>query len=272
MISYIPNNKSKRKKGYGWVQVFFVITIWFIGVFAFGNFFKNLTTKALAVTQPIQQKTNFVTQFLADFWNFSKIRADYYRLKEKESMFSKNSGAISILRFENEKLHKILNSESNKFNIVPAKVLIGDLTGVDGVFIINRGLNDGLREGMNVILPDNVLVGKIIEIAPSYAKVMSIYNGSINLSIANVDKDFLSLLAKDGSGSLVLRFYPDGSVFDKEDVFVTSNENKDFIQGLLVGKIKSIKDTNTTNQKHVIIEPFFEISRLRNVFVITNYP
>ncbi len=200
------------------------------------------------------------------------MRADYYRLKEQEQMFAKNNGAISILRFENEKLHKILNSESHKFNIVPAKVLLGDLTGIDGVFIIDRGTNDGLKKGMNVILPDNVLVGKIIEIAPTYSKVMSIYNSSISLSVINLDKDFLSLMQKDGSGSLVLKFYPDGSTFESKDVFITSNENKDFIQGLLVGRVKTIKDTKSTNQKNVTIEPFFELPRVQNVFVITNYP
>lgn len=270
MNIYIPNKKLRKKQNQS--KIFLISLSWFLLVFIFGGFFKLLTTKALAITQPVQQKANFITQFLSDFWNFYKIRNDYYRLKEKEGDFTKYHGTMSILKFENEKLHKILNSESHKFDIIPSKVLIGDLNGIDGVFIINRGSNDGLKIGMNVILPENVLVGKIIEIASSYSKVVSIYNSSINLSIINVDKGYSALLKKENSGLLTLKFYPENSQFDINDVFITSNENKDFIQGLLVGKIKNIRPTSISNQKNIIIEPFFELPRLQNVFVISNYP
>ncbi len=272
MVPYLPKNRNKKNRFRSWGSIFFISLIWFSGVFFLGSIFKSITTQTLAVAQPAQKKVGFVTQFLADFWNFTSIRSDYYRLKEKENIFFKNHGAISILRFENEKLHQILNSESHKFNIIPSKVLIGDLNGIDGVFIIDRGSNDGLKEGMNVILPENVLVGKIIEVSNTYSKVMSIYNNSINLSVVNVDQEFLALLKKDPSGLLSLKFFPENSHFEVGDVFITSNENNDFIQGLLVGRIRAIRSTNITSQENIIIEPFFSLPRLQNVFVITNYP
>ena len=81
-----------------------------------------------------------------------------------------------------------------------------------------------------------------------------------------------TLLKKDSSGSLTLKFYADDSQFNENDLFVTSSENQNYIAGLLVGKVKSITNTPLTNQKNVLVELFFEPSKLRNVFVITNYP
>jgi len=125
---------------------------------------------------------------------------------------------------------------------------------------------------MNVIIPDDILVGRIIEVFKNYSKVESISSSNTNLSVLSVDKNYLALLKKDSNGSLVLKFYADDCIFNNNDVFITSSENKEYISGLLVGKIKAIKNTPLTNQKSIFIDLFFEPSKLRNVFVITNYP
>ncbi len=226
----------------------------------------------MAIAQPAQEKTGYVVQWLGDLFNFTKIRNDYYRLKEKEKNFNQNAGEVSVLKNENADLYKLLKSDTNKFNILPAKVLVGDINGSDGIFIINRGLNDNLKVGMNVIIPDNVLIGRVIEVFKNYSKVESLHSLNTNLSVLNLDKNFLALLKKDSSGSLNLKFYANDSQFNENDLFVTSSENQDYIAGLLVGKVKSISNTPLTNQKNVLVDLFFEPSKLRNVFVITNYP
>ncbi len=270
MINYIP--KQKKTKKLNGLFLIFVLLTWSLFVVFFNNSLKLVTTEVLAVTQPVQEKTGNVMNYLGDLFNFANIRNDYYRLKEKEKDFDQNAGTLSALKYENEGLHKLLNSDSNKYNIISAKVLVGDINGTDGIFIINRGSNDDLKVGMNVILPENILVGKIIEVFKNYSKVESLHSNSTNLSVLSVAKNFLALLKKDQNGSLTLKFYSDESVFNTNDIFVTSSENKDFISGLLVGKIRSIKNTSLTNQKNILIETFFEPSKLRNVFVITNYP
>jgi len=140
------------------------------------------------------------------------------------------------------------------------------------VFIINRGLNDNIKIGMNVIVPENVLVGRVIEVFRNYSKVESIQSINTNLSVISLENNFLALLKKDSNGSLSLKFYSDNSVFKENDIFVTSSENKEYIAGLLVGKVKSIKHMPLTGQKNILVDLFFEPSKLRNVFVITNYP
>jgi rod shape-determining protein MreC len=231
-----------------------------------------VTTEVIAIAQPAQEKTGFFIRFLGDLFNFNKIRNDYYRLKEREQSFDQNLGKINVLENENEKLHKILNSDLNRFNILPAKVLVADINGNDSVFIINRGLNDNIKVGMNIIIPENVLVGRVIEVFRNYSKVESIHSINTNLSVVSLENNFLALLKKDSNGSLSLKFYSDNSIFKDDDIFVTSSENKEYIAGLLVGKVKSIKHMPLTGQKNILVDLFFESSKLRNVFVITNYP
>ena len=271
MINYNTNKNIKNRKS-NFSFLFIVLFIWSFFVIFFHNGLRFATTEAIAITQPAQERTGIMIQFLGDFFNFTKIRNDYYRLKEKENSFDQTVGKLNTLKSENENLHKILNSDLNKFNILPAKVLVGDINGTDGVFIINRGSNDNIKVNMNVIVPENVLVGRVIEVFKNYSKVESIHSINTNLSVLSLEKNFLALLKKDNNGSLSLKFYSDNSVFNNDDIFITSSENKDFIAGLFVGKVKSVKNTALTNQKNVSIDLFFEPSKLRNVFVITNYP
>lgn len=273
MINYpLKNNRYPKHKSSSHRSLLLSLFLWGFLILCFSSGLKYVTTEVLAIAQPAQEKTGFFVQWLGDLFNFSKIRNDYYRLKEKEKNFNQNIGEVSVLKNENADLYKLLHSDTNKFNILPAKVLVGDLNGSDGVFIINRGSNDSLKVGMNIIVPDNILVGRVIEVFKNYSKVESLHSINTNLSVLNLDKNFLALLKKDTSGSLVLKFYADDSQFSVDDIFVTSSENQNYLSGLLVGKVKSITNTSLTNQKNVLVELFFEPSKLRNVFVITNYP
>lgn len=269
----INNNllQNKNKKT-NFKLLFLILGIWLLIIIPFNNSFRLITTEAIATTQPVQEKTGYMIQWLGDFFNFSKIRNDYYRLKEKEKNFNQKLSEINVLKNENEDLHKLLNSNTDKFNILPAKVLVGDINGSDGIFIINRGLNDDIKIGMNIIIPDNILVGRVIEVFKNYSKVESLQSINTNLSVLSLEKNFLALLKKDNNGSLTLKFYSEDSIFSDNDILITSSENKNFISGLLVGKVKSVKNTALTNQKNILVDLFFEPSKLRNVFVITNYP
>lgn len=273
MINYpLHSNNYKKHKISGNRFLFLSLFLWGFLIIFFSNGLRYITTEVLATTQPAQEKTGYVIQWLGDLFNFTKIRNDYYRLKEIEKNFNQNTSEVSVLKNENADLYKLLNSDTNKFNILPAKVLVGDINGSDGIFIINRGLTDNLKVGMNVIIPENILVGRVIEVFKNYSKVESLNSINTNLSVFNRDKNFLALLKKDSSGSLVLKFYANDSQFNENDLFVTSSENQNYIAGLLVGKVKSISNTPLTNQKNVLVELFFEPSKLHNVFVITNYP
>ncbi|MFA5092302.1 MAG: rod shape-determining protein MreC, partial [Candidatus Paceibacterota bacterium] len=253
-------------------SLFLSLLLWGFLIIFFSSGLKYITTEVLAIAQPAQERTGYFVQWIGDLFNFANLRNEYYRLKEKEKNFNQNLGAVSVLKNENADLYKLLHSDTNKFNILPAKVLVGDINGSDGIFIINRGLNDNLKVGMNIIIPDNILVGRVIEVFKNYSKVESLHSINTNLSVLNLDKNFLALLKKDSSGSLTLKFYADDNQFNLQDILVTSSENQNYLSGLLVGKVKSITNTPLTSQKNVLVELFFEPSKLHNVFVITNYP
>lgn len=272
MISYIPPQKRRKQKNLGLLSIFFITLVWFAFISIFNANLQSISANTLAVTKPAQQKTGTFIEWVNDLVNFSKIRNDYYRLKVKESKFDQSAGIMSIIKGENESLHRLLNSNTSKYNIIPAKILIGDLNGFDGGIIIDKGSNDDLKVGMNIILPENILVGRIVAIYPNYSKVESIYGNDTNISVVSLSENFLALLKKEVGGFLTIKFYPEKSKLNINDVFATSSENKDYIQGLLVGKIKDIKSTPLTTQKSIVLEPFFELPKLQNVFVITNYP
>jgi rod shape-determining protein MreC len=72
-----------------------------------------------------------------------------------------------------EQLQELLNLQQSKPNltIVPARVLYPDPTNTQKFVIIDKGSNDGIKEGMAVTDP-NFFIGLVTEVDPTQSRVM----------------------------------------------------------------------------------------------------
>ena len=146
-----------------------IIIITFIVIFKVyleqKSFLENAIVQAAV---GVNQNTSLFSPFtslqlwFSDLFHFNQIREEYASLKEENVNLIREVSYLSSLKEENEILREALKiKEEKKWHLIPAKVILTDPTGLSGNFWINKGLNDNLREGMNVITNNEVLVGRI---------------------------------------------------------------------------------------------------------------
>ncbi len=80
---------------------------------------------------------------------------------------------LSQLEEENQMLREQLNLSKKNITVKLASIIGRDFQN-NRTFLINKGSNDGIRNGMNVTVSGNVIVGKIVETSYNTAKVQTI--------------------------------------------------------------------------------------------------
>jgi len=244
------------------VWFFLILIIWgtLITRNSFWSFWNpKLVNSAYSTSFNAQKNLHAPLGFFEDLFHFGSIRSEYYRLRTEEAI-RLNSPSTTVV------------AQSKIYKTIEANSLISDLDGVSGVFIINKGSNDKIRIGMNVIIGDSVLVGKVIEVFSDHSKVESLYSPNISISVIDSSSNAIALVKRDNKGFLKLNLFTETSKFNMNDPLVSSLENKEYLRGLLVGKISNIVHSKTLAQPNIFVEPFFKLPYLDKVYVISTYP
>ncbi|MDD4122952.1 MAG: rod shape-determining protein MreC [Candidatus Pacebacteria bacterium] len=243
-----------------------IFSLWFIISFKKAKLssLEEASLFLVNTTQPIQKIINSPIKAFSDLFSFFHIRKNYYLLKEKEILFTQDVAKIEELKNENDLLLNTLNIKKSDTNYLFAKAL---KTGTDKyTFLINKGKNHNVKLSTNVVIQDNILIGKVIEVYKNSALVESIYSPNISIGVINTFNNQVGLLKKDSLGNLIITLYSEDEYFKQGDIIKTSLENTDFVQGLLIGKVSQIKIEST--YQNIIIEPFFKFANLSNVMLI----
>jgi rod shape-determining protein MreC len=151
------------------------------------------------------------------------------------------------------------------------KLLMAGVVGLDGpdIISINKGLSDGVLEGMPVINQQNVVFGTIYKVYKNYSQVMLISNKK---SIINVKVGDINGVVKGiGSSGIYLDLVPVESNLVNDDILITSALEKTLPPDLLVGRITQVQKNDQKPFQQAKVQPFFDLSSADNLFVITNY-
>jgi rod shape-determining protein MreC len=177
-------------------------------------------------------------------------------------------------RYELERLRGLfeLDQKYSSYPKVGARVIGKDPGNWYHIFLIDKGANDGLEVNMNVIA-GNGLVGHIIEVGPNYAKVQSIINDTSNVSSMFLRTSDLAIVRGDkklmDEGVLRVEYISsDAKIVEGDDV-VSSHISDIYLQGILIGKVKEIREEPNNLTKTAFIEPVVNFKHLEEVLVIT---
>lgn len=238
------------------------------------QFLENATVQVLgSVNQkvPLGALASLELWF-SDLFHFNQIRRENLQLKAENINLVQEINYLSSLKEENELLKGALKiKEEKKWHLIPAKVILMDPTGLSGNFWINKGLDDNLKEGMNVITNNEVLVGRIIKCYNQSCEVESIFAPGIKISVENLRSKVLAITERDFQGNFYLKLVPPNADIDVNDILVTSSENSFYLKGLLVAKVKEKMLSSKIPEKEYILEPFLNRLKLQDVLVITNF-
>jgi rod shape-determining protein MreC len=251
------------------IALFFILKIYFTNQ-------NKLKVASVSVFSEMKNNVflNFLNQssgWLNDLFHFNQIRYQAKNLEEENDNLLFHLSQFKNLEEENLALKEAFNLKKEKgWHLLPAQVILIDSTGFSGQFWIDQGQNSGLKSGMNVILENQVLIGILKECFKDYCRGESIFAPATKIGVENVESHVLAILEKDNRGRYLLKLVPQEANILVGDLLITSQENTNFLKGLLVAKVQEIIPSSNV-LKEYILEPLFTKNQLSTVFVITDF-
>jgi rod shape-determining protein MreC len=248
--------------------IFFLVLI-LILIYQFRDQIKNTAYFIFSPFQRFFLKINQnLSLFFETIFEIKKLKKENEELKKEIEKLIVEKENLKELERENQELRKALGMGLEKeFELKMVKFLGKDLSG--DIFLIDKGEKDGLKEGEVVILPEKILIGKIIKVYQNFSKVkvFTFKDFSFDVKIGEI-----TALAKgEGNFKAKIEFIPkEKEIFVGDKVF-TSALGRNFPEGILVGEIKDIKDSDISGYKEAKLKPYFEFKNLDYFFVILNF-
>ena len=165
-----------------------------------------------------------------------------------------------------------LDEQYAQYDKIGARVIANDSTNWFHSFVIDKGEEDGLAVDMNVMAGSG-LVGRIIDLGPNWAKVISIIDDNSNVSgmvLSTSDKLIVSgdlKLMEAGNIQFSQLIDTDNKV-SVGDKIVTSYISDKYLPGISIGYISAIEMDANNLTKSGTLTPVVDFKHLKEVLVI----
>ena len=185
-------------------------------------------------------------------YSYSTIRdhiilyKDYDILKKKLKKIESQKYNIDFLIAENQKLKKTLEDVSYSSNEQLAKVLIDKESPFLRSIIINKGTKHNITKGMTV-LNDNYLVGKVVEVNFSTARVLLLSDLNSKTPVTIEPGSIQAILSGTGKNSGIIQYSKENLPINAGSIVFTSGAGGLFKEGVPVGKIAEINNKKVIN-------------------------
>ena len=171
---------------------------------------------------------------------------DYDILKKKLKKIESQKYNIDFLTAENQKLKKTLEDVSYSSHEQLAKVLIDKESPFLRSIIINKGTKHNITKGMTV-LNDNYLVGKVVEVNFSTARVLLLSDLNSKTPVTIEPGSVQAILSGTGKNSGIIQYSKENLPINAGSIVFTSGAGGLFKEGVPVGKIAEINNKKVIN-------------------------
>lgn len=228
---------------------------------------------------PLQQGINYVGRWMGDmtdnFETMQQLRSENKKLQEQVDSLMTENNYLQEERYELERLQELYKLDSNyaEYEKTAAHVIGSDSGNWFSTFTIDKGSQDGIAVDMNVMAGSG-LVGIVVEVGPTWAKVRSIIDDSSNVSgmvLSTSDRCIVSgdlSLMNDGQ----IRFEQmenNENQVSVGDQIVTSYISDKYLQGILIGYVSEVTVDSNNLTRSGYITPAVDFKNIQEVLVIT---
>lgn len=216
--------------------------------------------------------------------NFRRSYADRQQQEDLSARLADLSNQVAILTVANANCQEIFRenaklraqakfSSENNFRSLVVSVIAqeGSIAGETGRdLVINRGARDGLYEGLAVTEPNGTVIGKVSSVRETSATVCLVTSPGCKLAAAVENQNQTPGIA-DGDLGLTIRmdYIPQIDKINVGDIVVTSGLGGNVPRGLVIGRIKEVRNESNAVWQNATIEPLVDLAGLTIVSVIT---
>jgi rod shape-determining protein MreC len=155
------------------------------------------------------------------------------------------------------------------FSIIEARIVMSASFEAKRTILIDKGSDDGVFKGSAAITKEGVFVGKVIEAKKTSSSILLSTDTSSVVAVSKSDNSQIQAIARGMQGlSILMDLVPQDSEIKKDDIIITSILEENIPQGLLVGKVNSVKYNQAELFKQADLIPLFSLSSLKTIGIV----
>ena len=188
----------------------------------------------------------YATQSYNVIRNHFMLYEDYNIVKKKLEKIESQKYNMDFLIAENKKFKKTLEDVSYLSNEKLAKVLIDKESPFLRSIIINKGTKHNITKGMT-ILNNNYLVGKVVEVNFSTARVLLLSDLNSKTPVTIEPGSIQAILSGTGKNNGTIQYAKENLPINVGSIVFTSGAGGLFKEGIPIGKIVEINNKKVIN-------------------------
>ncbi|MDP2631520.1 MAG: rod shape-determining protein MreC [Candidatus Uhrbacteria bacterium] len=207
---------------------------------------------------------------------FQRITTSEDDLHNKIEELQSQVSDLMLERVENVLLRQHLNeleyllaySEQISYKSTAARVIARSHESRESI-LIDKGSNEGIREGLAVVIESGHIVGVVSEVK-SFSSVVTLISdiqSSIPAAILG-DSKTIGIVEGQKGYLMKMEFIPQGVELNVNDVVVTSGLDEEIPSGFIIGLVSEIIKDETALFQQVMIEALYTSDDFLNVLVI----
>lgn len=264
---------------YLWIFCIILCVVLMFVSYRFPERFSGVKTFAGNVMAPMQRGINSVGRGISDkleaFRSVKALRAENEELKERIEVLIATNQSLTQDKYELDGLRRLyeLDAKYMDYDKVAARVIASDTNNWFYSFIVDKGSEDGIKVGMNV-MAGNGLVGIVSETGKNWSRIRSIIDDNCNVSGMSIETQDTCIVSGDlklmkEQGVIRVEMISMDAAFQDDYEIVTSHISDKYLQGILIGYIQDIKVDSSNMTKTAYLIPAVDFERLDEVLIVT---
>lgn len=217
----------------------------------------SVSGQAEDVTSVVRRMTELSRQNDQYREEIDRLQAEIARLRE--------------LEVENRDLRNLLGlkQRTGTGELLPVRVIARDPSPFVHAITLDRGSDDGVKEGMTIISWRGV-VGRVSRVSPTSSKVLLITDTSSSISgrVQNSESRVTGIVRGRPEGGLLMQRIPQEESLQTGESVVTSDFGGLMPEGLVIGQIVQIRRKDVDVLQEAVIEPSADMQRLERLYVL----
>lgn len=191
-------------------------------------------------------------------FNLKNILEENADLKSKNNTLGAQLVGYSELEKENELLRKQLEFQGKKqLHLMEVKIISFDPNNLSKFVIINKGMEDGIKNEMPVIMSGNILLGKVFQAYSDYSQVILITDQNNKVNVKSEMGDYNGILNGYFGKLLFMDLIEKGAPALEGDLIITSGLDGVYPENLIVGYANAIKSDDNAVFKQAYLKAAF---------------
>ena len=200
-----------------------------------------------------------------------KIKNENEKLiKENQQLLSENA-MLNDMKNENTMLREQIDLlPRDRYNLTAAFVVSQDPNGMGNWLEIDKGSDDGITEGMSVIVSKGILIGRIQDISSHKSQVMLLTNPKSTVNVITTGSGAKGVIKGEYGLGIILDMILQTDSINVGDSVVTSGISGEIPRGLYVGTIQEIHQSDDHLFQQAVMASPLQAAKTQIVFVIKN--